>query len=171
MMEKNKFFKEMPYPFLFEEEEKLKERILSSLPERSFNFFPKLAFAFILIIIFILPFLLNKKEVPVETKKVVVLNPLKIKSEEIVLKDLNLPIPPLEEIKVEDIPFQITKVDHSIKLSWEDIRATKFRIKKCYFPPGKEGCVYLEETDKKFYIDNSEEKEKLVFYIVEAIRS
>ncbi|MEJ5167176.1 MAG: hypothetical protein WHV67_09140, partial [Thermoanaerobaculia bacterium] len=158
MMEKNKFFKEMPYPFLYEEERKLKEKILSSLPEKNFNFFPKLAFAFILLIVLILPFLFNKKETPVERKKVVVLNPLKIKSEEIALKDLNMPIPPPEEVKIEDIPFQITKVDHSIKLFWEDSRAKKFRIKKCYLPPGKEGCVYLEETDKKYYIDNSKEE-------------
>lgn len=170
MMREERFFKEMPYPFREDEEIRIKNKILSSIPENRLFLFPKLAFAFVLIIVFILPFLFHKKEAPVETKKVVVLNPLKIKSEEIALKDLNLPIPLPEEVKIEDIPFQITKVNHSIKLVWEASGVEKFRVKKCYFPPQKEGCIYIEETDKNYFIDKAKEEEKLVIYIVEAIK-
>lgn len=171
MMKEERFFKEMPYPFKEDEERRIKNKILSSIPEDRLFFFPKLAFSGFIIILIIISFSLHhKKEKPFLKERISVKNPLKMKFEEIKLP--SLPVPELEaEEKVEDIPFQITKVDHHIKLQWEDRNASKFRIKKCFFPPGKEGCVYLEETDKRYFIDNCKEEEKLVFYIVEAIRS
>lgn len=170
-MKEERFFKEMPYPFSEEEERKLKKRVLSSIPEKRFNLLPKLVFVSGLIIIFLsIPFLIKNKPEPVqEMKKIHVQNPLKIKSEEIALKDLPFPAFKFEE-KTEDIPFQITKINHSVKLIWEARGAEKFRVKKCYFPPQKEGCVYVEETTKNYFIDRDKEQEKLVIYIVEAVK-
>lgn len=171
MMKEDKFFKKVPYPFRLEEEEKLKRRILSSLPEKKYIPFGKIALSFgiILIIISIPFFISNKKEVQVQ-KKVEVINPLKIKSEEIAFQNLPFPMPDLKEEKIEDIPFKIFKEDHSVKLVWEDKEAKKYRIKKCLFPPKDKGCDYVDETEKNYYLDKSLEESNLVIYIVEAIK-
>lgn len=171
-MRADKFFKEIPYPFKYQEEIKFKEKLLSSLPKNGYAFFPKVAFVFtVILLVFLTPFLTNNK-IPdnAETKRIIVLNPLKIKPEELVLKDFQFFIPEYKEEKIEDIPFSIVKTDHLVKLEWQDEGVAKYRIKKCTFPP-KNGCPYVEETNKNYFIDKATEEEKLVFYIVEAIRS
>ncbi len=171
-MKIDKFFKEIPYPFRVQEEMKFKEKLLSSLPKRDYDFIPKLVFVFsVILLVLLIPFLINNK-VPnnAETKRIIVLNPLKIKSEELVLKDFHFFIPEYKEERIEDIPFRIAKTDHLVKLEWQADGVEKYRIKKCTFPP-KKGCSYVEETNKNYFIDKPKEEEKLVFYIVEAVRS
>jgi len=172
MMKEKKFFKNMPYPFSPQEEMRLKKKILSSLPEKNYSFIPKLIFASLAVLLIILiPFLNPQKDEEIKiTKKIEVINPLKIKSEEIVLNIFSILIPDFKKEKVEDIPFNITKQDNSVKLEWQASGALKYRIKKCAFPP-KDDCNYVGETNKNYYVDNEKEKEKLVVYIVEAVKS
>lgn len=171
-MKDDKFFKLIPYPFSIEEERRLKNKILSSLPIKRHFIFLKLAIAFALILIMIsVPFFIsNNKFEAKEKEKIIVLNPLKIKSEEIVIKDFPFPQPYFNEEKVQDIPFYIAKYNHSVKLQWDRKDFQKFRVKKCTFLPPHNDCAFIEETDKNYFIDKESKDAKFVIYIVEAVK-
>lgn len=170
-MKDKKFFKEIPYPFCKEEEMRLKNKILSSLPIKKYNLFVKFAIGFALILIMVsVHFLISNKKVEGKKKeKIIVLNPLKIKSEEIVLKDFPFPQPQFEEEKIQDIPFHIAKYDHSVILQWDANNFQKFRVKKCQFLPPKNDCAFVQETDKNYFIDEDLDDAKFVVYIIEAV--
>lgn len=171
-MKDDKFFNLRPYPFSIEEERRLKNKILSSLPQKKHPIFLKLTIAFALILIAIsVPFFIsNNKFEAKEKEKIIVLNPLKIKSEGIVIKDFPFPQPYFNEEKVQDIPFHIAKYDHSIKLQWDQKDFQKFRVKKCTSPPPYNDCAFIEETSKNFFIDKESKDAKLIIYIVEAVK-
>lgn len=170
MMKDDKFFKLIPYPFCAEEEKRLKNKILSSLPINRNYVFLKLAIAFALILITIsVPFFISNNKFE-EKEKIIVLNPLKIKSEEIVIKDFPFPPPYFSEEKVQDIPFYLVKYDHSIKLQWDQKDFQKFRVKKCTNLPPQNNCFSIQETDKNYFIDEEIKDAKFIIYIVEAVK-
>ncbi len=171
-MKEEKFFKEMPNPFIERELFKLKERVLECLTKKSTFFYLKYAFVPLILLFFIFShFLVNNREKDIKIKeRILVQNPLKIKSEDIKIELAEFPLPEEKE-RVEDIPFIISKVNGSVKLTWQEIPSKKYRIKKCNFIPLEENCNYVVETKNNYFIDNDKEKENLVIYIVEAVKS
>ncbi len=172
-MKEEKFFKELPNPFIEREVFKLKERVLEALPRKNTFFYLKYAFIPLTILFFIFSFLLinkNKEDSLKIKERVFVQNPLKIKSEDIKIELAEFPLPEEKE-RVEDIPFIISKINDSIKLTWQEIPAKKYRIKKCNLIPPQKNCNYVVETKNNYFIDKDKEKENLVVYIVEAVKS
>ena len=70
-----------------------------------------------------------------------------------------------------DVPFQIQKTDHQIRLAWEQEKGYQYVVQKCVLSAKGRSCRTETVVNGGSFQDKSIEESPLVFYTVEAVKS
>jgi hypothetical protein len=70
-----------------------------------------------------------------------------------------------------DVPFQILKTDHQIRLAWEEEKGYQYVVQKCILSAKGRACRTETVVNGGTFQDKSIEESPLVLYTVEAVKS
>ena len=70
-----------------------------------------------------------------------------------------------------DVPFQISKTDHRVRLAWEKMEGYQYIVQKCVLSAKGKSCRTTTVVSGGAYQDKSADETPLVMYTVEAVKS
>jgi len=73
--------------------------------------------------------------------------------------------------RMMDVPFQIRKTDHQIRLAWEEEKGYEYVVQKCVLSAKGRSCRTETVVRGGTFQDKSVEESPLVLYTVEAVKS
>jgi hypothetical protein len=69
-----------------------------------------------------------------------------------------------------DVPFQILKTDHQIRIAWQELEGYEYIIQKCTLSSNGKHCRTKTVVHGSSYQEKSPEESPLVMYTVEAVK-
>jgi|GEM_PF-2413043 len=70
-----------------------------------------------------------------------------------------------------DVPFQISKTDHRVRLAWEKMEGYQYIVQKCVLSARGKSCRTTTVVRGDAFQDKSADETPLVMYTVEAVKS
>lgn len=163
-------------PFTQAEHAAFTVRVMESLPSRRTSWGPVWALAASVVLavglIGVVGYYLPQSEL--QAPVVMVANPMDLVAgttpQTVLAGDVVFP-PVSGKNQMLDVPFQILKTDHQIRLAWEQEKGYQYVVQKCILSAKGRACRTETVVNGGTFQDKSVEESPLVFYTVEAVKS